>query len=235
MMQAVLGAWLLLLAAFPAAAAGPAADPHQSAGRAVFLDPAFGGKESGPILEGKIAGKRVTLDLAKEAYRALRSRGISVHLSRSRDVAVSADDRAVKARKTGGDLYVSLNVSRDSRNCVQLSVPAFPAPATGDGTDAYLMDLMWENLRKKSGDLAQIVSRNLKDRGVALCGEMSIQKDAALEKAMLPAVIVDWRTGGSTAARSAPADASLQKTIASALAEGIREYSALPDGGGLQR
>jgi hypothetical protein len=68
---------------------------------------------------------------------------------------------------------------------------------------------------------------------VALCGEVSIQKDAALEKAMLPAVIVDWRTGGSTAARSAPTDASLQKAIASALAEGIREYSASPDGGGL--
>ena len=232
MMQAVLGACVLLLAALPAAAAGPAAAPHQPAGRAVFLDPAFGGKESGPILEGKIAGKRVTLDLAKETYRALRSHGISVHLSRNRDVTVSADDRAVKARKTGGELYVSLRVSRNSGNCVQISVPAFPASSPDDSTDAYLMNLLWENLRKESGDLAQIVTRTLKSRGIALCGEVSVQNDAALEKAMLPAVIVDWRTGGSTAAGPAPVDAALQKTIASALAEGIRGYST---GGGRQR
>jgi hypothetical protein len=231
MMQAVLAACVLLLAAFPAVAGGPAADPHQSDTRAVFLDPAFGGKESGPILEGKIAGKRVTLDLAKEAYRVLRSHGISVHLSRSRDVAVSADDRVVKARKTGGDLYVSLQVSRDGRNCVQVSVPSFPASLPDDASDAYLMNVLWENLRKESGDLAQIVSRNLKDRDIALCGEVSIRYDTGLEKAMLPAVIVDWRTGGTIATGPAPVDAARQRTIALGLAEGIRGYSASSGGG----
>lgn len=234
MTRSALGAFVLLLAVLPAAVAGPVADPNRSVGRAVFLDPAFGGNEPGPMLDGKTAGKQVTLEIAKETYRALRAHNISVHLSRSRDMTVSMDKRLVKARKTGGELYISLRVSRDGRNCVQVAVPAFPASSPDESPDAYLMNVLWGNLQNKSGDLAELVIRSMKNQGVVLCGEMSVENDTALEKAMLPVVIVDWRTGGTNAAKSAPVDAALQKKVASALAEGIRGYSASSENGGRQ-
>lgn len=222
MIRTVPGAIALLLAVLSAAASVAAADPHRPSGKAVFLDPAFGGKDPGPVLGEKTFGKEVTLALAKGVYEGLAKRGIPVHVSRRKDVALTGDQRIAKARATGAEVYVALQVSRDSGNCVQVAVPAFLASSSDAGQDAYLMNLLWEKLQKQSGDLAQTVSRNLKGRGVPLCGEVNVRNDTALEKVMLPVVIVDWR---AATAGTVPADAAMQRTIASALAEGIGEYS----------
>lgn len=71
----------------------------------VILDPGHGGEDAGATrkIHGRkvVAEKNITLAIARQAWRLLRARGISVVLTRTKDTTVSLDHRVEIANLAG--------------------------------------------------------------------------------------------------------------------------------------
>lgn len=82
--------------------------------RTVVIDAGHGGKDPGAVSrDGKTYEKDLTLDIALELAEAIRSScpDVKVVLTRSKDVFVSLNDRAVAANRAGADLFISIHIN----------------------------------------------------------------------------------------------------------------------------
>ncbi len=86
----------------------PGPQPVASEPRTIIVDAGHGGKDPGAI-RGTLLEKDLTLAAALELRRVLRQRGYRVRLTRDTDVYVSLKQRRSRARKMGGDLFISLH------------------------------------------------------------------------------------------------------------------------------
>lgn len=105
----------------------------------VVLDPAHGGTDLGAVLSGGKPEKDSTLSLALRLRTMLNARGIHSILTRSSDVAIANQARAVSANRAQAATCVLLHAS-SSGNGVHLFTSSLPAanPAPSDPRRAFL-------------------------------------------------------------------------------------------------
>jgi N-acetylmuramoyl-L-alanine amidase len=100
-----------------AAAAKPAADEDEPSKRrkarakpVILIDPGHGGVDPGAISPSNLAEKKVVLAVARELKKRLMRGGhYDVHMTRTRDVFISLDERLKVSRKLDADLFISLH------------------------------------------------------------------------------------------------------------------------------
>lgn len=84
--------------------------PKNRAKPLVLIDPGHGGVDPGTISASGRKEKAVVLAVAKKLRTQLAKTGrYEVHMTRTRDVFVSLDDRLRKSRKLDADLFISLH------------------------------------------------------------------------------------------------------------------------------
>ncbi|GAB4238945.1 MAG: hypothetical protein Kow00109_13590 [Acidobacteriota bacterium] len=76
----------------------------------VMIDPGHGGQDYGVDVGAEVTEKVIVLDLARRVEEKLRARGISVELTRRRDVDLAEDQRAALANTYQARLFLSLHV-----------------------------------------------------------------------------------------------------------------------------
>jgi N-acetylmuramoyl-L-alanine amidase len=77
--------------------------------RRVVIDPGHGGKDTGAVGPHGLREKDVALSIARKLAARLRAQGLSVVLTRDRDVFVPLDDRTRIANEAHADLFVSIH------------------------------------------------------------------------------------------------------------------------------
>ena len=132
-------------AASPAGGASPNQGDAQNAAQAaarvphnrafVMLDAAHGGADAGAATSP--AEKLLTLALARRVQKELESRGVTVVLARTADVAMSFDQRAVAANVAKVSLYVAIHLSPEGHGVRVYSTLLPPAPPLAQDRRAF--------------------------------------------------------------------------------------------------
>ena len=82
--------------------------------KTVVIDPGHGGKDPGCISrDKKVQEKDITLDVGKRLARKIEAAfpDVEVLMTRSEDVFVELENRAVMANKAGANLFISIHVN----------------------------------------------------------------------------------------------------------------------------
>lgn len=82
---------------------------------AVIIDPGHGGGDSGAVAQG-VVEKDLNLDVGQRVARALRSRGVTVRLTRETDRFVPLEGRVRLANALPGAVFVSIHFNDASGN-----------------------------------------------------------------------------------------------------------------------
>lgn len=107
----VVALFAVLLLAIPMPAQKKTADMRL---KTVVIDPGHGGKDAGCISrDKKTYEKNITLDIGKRLAKKIRAAypDVEVKMTRSEDVFVELENRAVIANKAGADLFISIHVN----------------------------------------------------------------------------------------------------------------------------
>lgn len=204
------------------------AEGHRYA--AVYLDPHYGGRENGPILDKKNKGKDVTLALAKAIHRELLNNKVETFLSRDEDVFIPSGDRWFFAKKKGADVYISLRLKFQTRECVQLyygkrdqqdrrsKANNNTAKTPADPRDGVIVA---ESLR-----LSAVITDRLKSNDIASCGTVQAKKDVLFETADFPAVIIEFGVVRARNRQSYVVDPAKVDIIAKSIAVAVKEFMA---------
>jgi N-acetylmuramoyl-L-alanine amidase len=177
-------------------------------GPTVVIDAGHGGKDPGTCSRAGLLEKDVNLAIARDVAAELRRQGVSVVLTRDRDVFVGLDNRAEIANRCGAGLLVSLHCD-------------FNASASLTGFSV----LTSRFAAGKALSAGRGIAEDLQAGG-ASC--RAVRQDSrglrVLELTRSPAVLIEvgFLSNASEAARLN--DGACQKKIASSIAEGIVEY-----------
>lgn len=200
----------------------------------VFLDPFYGGTEKGPSFARNDSAKKITLDAAQMLKRLLEEKRITATLSRDQDVTMSPDERVVKARMRGSEVYVAINLSKAAKDCIWLYYPQTTKqtqskPQKEKNLGGSVDKLLVQDRITKSGQLAEGIYNSLKQRSVSIClekqpGSKKFESNYVLENANIPVVVLDL--GVSASASPYVLDSALMGKIVSAVSDGIKEYFA---------
>jgi N-acetylmuramoyl-L-alanine amidase len=203
----------------------------QLTSRSVFIDPFFGGTESGPMVAHKVAAKTMTIDAGLKLKSLLAKNNIEASLSRDRDKLVTLEDRIMIARSRGSNVYVAFKVSKTSKDCIRLYYPPQKQgkPQSGKKIGEAFNDFLVQDKIKRSGALVEALYSGLKQKSVSVClekqaGSKQFENDYILENANSPVVIIDFEVSDS--ASPYVLDSALMEKIISAVSEGIKEYFA---------
>jgi len=222
---------------------GPVDVTHPIDVRTVVIDPGHGGVEVGRVGPNGALEKDVNLAVAKELKRILtRNSDIEVVLTREKDELLGLSERAEKANKAHGDLFISLHCNGWFNQGASGVETYFLSPAESDWSksvaatenqgleDSELVPedvtfIVWELVQNKfissSSDLAEIVQAQLvqragaSDRGVRQAGFR------VLVGAYMPAVLVEMGFLSNPNEERKLRDRSYQRDLATAMSEAI--------------
>lgn len=79
--------------------------------RTIVIDPGHGGIDGGTSIKYGMVEKDLTLDIGLRLAELLRTRGMSVIMTRTADIGVSLADRAGMAKESHADLFISIHVN----------------------------------------------------------------------------------------------------------------------------
>jgi len=116
----------------------------------IVIDPGHGGEHKGAKGPGGVLEKDVALVLARKLKERLeKEEGLTVHLTRDKDVTMSLAARPKKARKLGADVFISLHANAFSHIGAKGFETFF---ASLNATDEAAFDLArWENRVEEGG------------------------------------------------------------------------------------
>ena len=140
-MQLIKGRWLLR-AADVRKVVDPVVRPQlylKNAGyRVIVIDPGHGGQDAGARGRRGVLEKKAVLDIARRVRVQLANAGYRVYLTRDGDRFIELDDRPVKARAWGADLFVSIHLnsagSAEPSGSETYVLAAANLPSTAGGT-----------------------------------------------------------------------------------------------------
>lgn len=198
--------------------------------------------------------KDVTLGVALQLEQELERRGYAVIMTRRTDTLIALDDRGRIANRSKGDLFISVHVNaanpnwrqphaargfetyflaeaktEDERRVAQMEneVVRFETEADAPKNDplGFIINDMAQNEHlRESNDLAEIIQGALRrvhpgpSRGVKQAGFR------VLEKAYMPAVLVEIGFGTNVSEAAFMSSPSGQRTLANAIADAATEY-----------
>lgn len=233
-----LAALAILLGALPStAAAGPA--------RTVVLDPGHGGSNAGARGPG-MSEKQLTLVLATQVAERLRSRGVTVQLTRTGDRTLTLRQRVAVANQASADLFVSIHANA-SPTRTQRGFETFVLTARGLDVDGralradtaptragvepeiarVLDDVERGAAQWESADLAARVQRALRERR-GETGDRGVRQDAhhVLLGATMPAILVEVGFIDHPVEGRELVTPAVQGKLADAIAESIADQLA---------
>jgi N-acetylmuramoyl-L-alanine amidase len=194
----------------------------------VYIDPHYGGRENGPTVDKKNKGKEVTLSIAQAIRRELVSNKIEAYLSRDDDTFIPSGDRWFYAKKKGADIYLSLRLRPQDRDCAQLYYakrrPIRNGTANTEGPGEIASNVIGDATTQESLRLAGLVSNSLKNNEMSLCSTVNTKKDVIFETADFPAVIIEFGITRETRQQSYVIDPAKIDVLAKSIASAIKEF-----------
>jgi len=199
--------------------------------RVVVLDPGHGGRDKGASGRRNVEEKRVVLDVAKRVQRHLRHTGLTVRLTRDKDVYVSLEDRTRRAAHWRADLFVSIHLNSSSSAQPSGVETYVVTPAGAPSTHATSSKgTFWPACPGNGHDGAstvlgcflqqQLVAHTQQaDRGLRHA------RFAVLRNAVCPAALVECGFVSNRREEELMLQRAYRDTIAQALAAGIRDYA----------
>jgi len=245
----------------PVAARGGAGGAQSSARRAlrtIVVDAGHGGPDDG--MTGPIGApitlheKDVTLAVSKRLGVELRSRGVNVVYTRTKDTLIALSDRGRIANRSGGDLFISIHVNaapltwkdpaasrgyetyflaeartEDARRVEQMENESVrfegDASASKDDPLNFIIHDMAQNEHlRESSELAEIVQRRLSTIHPGPNRGVKQAGFRVLVTAYMPAVLVEIGFGTNRAEAEYLLNPQRQTAIASAVADAAMEY-----------
>jgi N-acetylmuramoyl-L-alanine amidase len=229
----------------PRPAARPAEEP---AIRTVVIDPGHGGENPGARGPGGTLEKDVALSIARRLRAELvNARGLTVFLTRDRDLDVGLDERTAIANNYKADLFVSIhaNASRargakgsevyflsyqasddESRWVAQNEGAAESAPGATPGSDLSL--ILWDMAQAEHlEESSALASRIQEELAVVTGSEGRGVKQApfrVLVGAAMPAILVEVAFISNPDEEKLLASEAYQAKIAASLARGIERF-----------
>ncbi len=194
----------------------------------VCLDPHYGGRDNGPALDKKYRGKDVTLDIARAIQQELSNDNITSFLSREDDTYIPRGDRWFFAKKKGADLYLSIRLVLQDRDCVQLYHAAHqPGMSSQDRPrEAYKGSLYAarETATRDSFLLSDVLLKCLKNNDLLHCCSVHTKADVLFETADFPAVIIEFGIARAQRQHSYMHEPANRETLAKSIAAAIKEF-----------
>ncbi len=238
--------------AAPARAVSPPSLPASAgevepAVRTIVIDPGHGGENPGARGAGGALEKDIALSIARRLRAELvNARGLSVFLTRDKDVDLDLDERTAIANNYKADLFVSIhaNASRareakgsevyflsyqasddESRRIAQLEGAADTLPQAG-GSDLAL--ILWDMAQAEHlEESSALASRIQEELAVVTGSEGRGVKQApfrVLVGAAMPAVLVEVAFISNPEEERLLASEAYQAKVAASLARGIERY-----------
>jgi len=239
-------------------AAGGAQSSARRALRTIVVDAGHGGPDDG--MTGPIGApitvheKDVTLAVSKRLGVELRSRGVNVVYTRTKDTLIALSDRGRIANRSGGDLFISIHVNaapltwkdpaasrgyetyflaeartEDARRVEQMENESVrfegDASASKDDPLNFIIHDMAQNEHlRESSELAEIVQRRLSTIHPGPNRGVKQAGFRVLVTAYMPAVLVEIGFGTNRAEAEYLLNPQRQTAIASAVADAAMEY-----------
>lgn len=173
----------------------------------VFLDAGHGGKDPGAVGNG-MKEKDINLSVALKIGNILKNHGVNVGYSRTTDVFVELQDRAIMANNFGADVFVSIHCNAFN-NATAQGVETFSYPGSTNGA----------KLAKSIQDSIIASKLYTKDRGTKTANF------AVLRLTKMPAALVELAFITNT--QDAEILRNRQDDLAVAIAKGILEHGGI--------
>ena len=242
------------------ASTATSASTRRRAARSVVIDAGHGGPDngmSGMSSSGmRVYEKQITLAIALKVAEVLRSQGITVHLTRSRDTLIALSDRGRIANTTRADLFMSIHVNaanprwRDAISArgfetyflaeakteeenrverMENESVKFETGANaprGDPLSFIINDMAQNEHLRESSDLAGEVQRRLRMTHPGSDRGVKQANFAVLRGSFMPAVLIEVGFGTNREEASYLTTAPRQEELARAIGEATMEYLA---------
>ncbi len=197
-------------------------------GVSVYLDPHYGGRDNGPVIDKKYRGKDVTLDIARAIRQELSNNNITSFLSREDDIYIPRGDRWFFAKKKGADLYLSIRLMLQDKDCVQIyHAGRQPGGFNPAGTrEAYngAPYAARETATKDSIRLSEVLLKSLKNNELLHCCSVHTKADVLFETADFPAVIIEFGIARAERRHSYLHEPANREALAKSIAAAIKEF-----------
>lgn len=171
------------------------------AGTTIVLDAGHGGSDPG-AQRGDIQEKAITLEITEKLRKALESRGVKIHMTRSDDTFVSLEERVRITNTLNPDAFVSIHINSLETN------------SSTTGIETYYQN-------EQSKDLAKFIHQSLvaglgaPDRGVRKA------RFYVINHTPVPAILAEVGFISSKEERDKLISSDYQHQIASAVADGV--------------
>lgn len=195
----------------------------------VYIDPLFGGKESGLIIAQKNPAKTLTLSMGQKIKTQLEKKGIVSYLSREKDLFIPLDERRSQARKKTVDAYLAITVSHSVKDCVNISYPKLEEDTIKkkeEDLDSIIRGSVKEIIVRDSTILAQSIMAELKNRAISTCIDKQPQKYYIIDmdNAFTPTVVIDFGILNANSNTVYILNQTTIEKILEAISEGIEKY-----------
>jgi N-acetylmuramoyl-L-alanine amidase len=169
----------------------------------VVIDPGHGGRDPGAVGIDGLQEKQVVNDIAPQVAAILREQGVTVVMTRDRDIEVDLEPRVQTAERANASVFVSIHA-----NAISMSRPDVNGLETFYSSDAghRLANTVHSTVLRAMG---------MRDRRVRSARFYVIRQTS------MPAILIE--TGFVTGAEDAPnlADPAWRERMARAIAQGI--------------
>lgn len=171
----------------------------------VFVDPGHGGHDNGASGFGNLEDE-LNLQIAKKVESKLKSKGINVKMSRTKDVYLSLSERARMANNYGADIFVSIHQNSASSG-------------NADGIETFYHKNKSSHKSLSEANLNGMVSETgARSRGVKSANL------GVLRESKMPSTLVESGFISSPTESPKLADAKYQEKLANGIVKGIEKY-----------
>lgn len=195
----------------------------------VVLDPGHGAHDPGGVAATNIYEKDIVLDVAKRVRRRLIRAGVTVKLTRNKDVFVALEERPQLAGRWKASVFVSIHANKAHNPHVQ-GIESFVLPAAGfPGTSERVFPLDGTPLAGNAFDgenllLADALHQSLLQSAGAVDRGIKRERFAVLRDAPCPAVLLEVGFLSNKQERALLQDDAHRTKLAEAIYRGIVSY-----------
>ncbi len=194
--------------------------------RVVVIDPGHGGQDTGARSARGLEEKRVVLDIARRLRTHLTAAGVKVYMTRESDRFVELEERGRRARRWGGDVFISIHLnsagSGQAAGTESFALAAVGYSSTGGG----LSNLSQSGNRFEGANamLSYQVHKALTAKVASTDRGVKRSRFLVLKEAPCPAVLVECGFVSNKREEERLLTEAYRESIAQGLARGTLNY-----------